>query len=564
MASTFVVMTSLVFIFLAIKYAGISGRYHEGGGVVTVSTEAFGKFFGCLGGMLITVDYFLTSSISSASGINYLGSLLAFSPHDITIYACLGVMLLGAVNVVGIKESATLSAGFAIIAFVVNLVVLGAVSIRLSPSEWHTIREHLVAASSLSWREALVGYSAAWLAFSGLESISQLSPAMREPRSRVAGIAMALVVASVMLTSPLLTAFSTVLPQVDKNEPERFLSELAGSMGGMTGLKVAVVLSASALLMLAANTAIIGCYHVFLALARQGFLPGVISKRHRRLGTPVVAIAVATFVPVLILLLTGADMTVLGDLYAFGLLGAFTMSSLAYDVVQWRERRRGLGFVLGVLTTALVAVAWATNLAVKWKATVFGGAVTAVGLTMAYAVQRGWLQSATRGYLTAEAAERAAAYLPGSRQLMILEEALDLLPLERARTLVAIRGNNPRMLQEAVNRVRGLQEETVYVLDVDEVPGLFYPPDAGPSDEAVDVLAEAVQHFQAHGIEALPIWRMAHDAGVSIAHAAERLEVDCVIVGTSQRSAIWHLLRGNVLQALIKNLPERVRLVIVN
>src|SRR5689334_23630595 len=51
MASTFVVMTSLAFIFLAIKYAHIAGRYAEGGGVVTVSTEAFGKFFGCLGGM---------------------------------------------------------------------------------------------------------------------------------------------------------------------------------------------------------------------------------------------------------------------------------------------------------------------------------------------------------------------------------------------------------------------------------------------------------------------------------------------------------------------------------
>ncbi|NDC10181.1 MAG: hypothetical protein EBZ75_12745, partial [Oxalobacteraceae bacterium] len=52
--------------------------------------------------------------------------------------------------------------------------------------------------------------------------------------------------------------------------------------------------------------------------------------------------------------------------------------------------------------------------------------------------------------------------------------------------------------------------------------------------------------------------------GSSIANAAARLNVDCVIVGTSQRTAIWHLLRGNVLKELVKVLPEQTRLLIVN
>ena len=40
----------------------------------------------------------------------------------------------------------------------------------------------------------LVGFAGAWLAFSGLESISQIAPALREPREQTAFRAMMLVV----------------------------------------------------------------------------------------------------------------------------------------------------------------------------------------------------------------------------------------------------------------------------------------------------------------------------------------------------------------------------------
>jgi nucleotide-binding universal stress UspA family protein len=57
---------------------------------------------------------------------------------------------------------------------------------------------------------------------------------------------------------------------------------------------------------------------------------------------------------------------------------------------------------------------------------------------------------------------------------------------------------------------------------------------------------------------------MAHDAGSSVAGAAQRLGVDAVLVGTSQRSALWHLLRGNVLRTLTAQLPARTHVWICN
>jgi len=36
------------------------------------------------------------------------------------------------------------------------------------------------------------------------------------------------------------------------------------------------------------------------------------------------------------------------------------------------------------------------------------------------------------------------------------------------------------------------------------------------------------------------------------------------MVGTSQRNAVWHLLRGNVLKSLVRELPAEVRVWICN
>src|SRR5205085_1441561 len=76
LAGFFVLLTMSVFVLLTLKYAEVTHRYPQGGGVVTVAASAMNKWFGALGGMFILVDYFLTSSISSLSGMQYLSVVL--------------------------------------------------------------------------------------------------------------------------------------------------------------------------------------------------------------------------------------------------------------------------------------------------------------------------------------------------------------------------------------------------------------------------------------------------------------------------------------------------------
>src|SRR5678815_90636 len=77
-APLFVLAAMVGFLFLAAKYVEICWRNPDGGGVVSIATQAFTPIMGCIGGLLISVDYFLTSAISSVSGIHYLGSMFPF------------------------------------------------------------------------------------------------------------------------------------------------------------------------------------------------------------------------------------------------------------------------------------------------------------------------------------------------------------------------------------------------------------------------------------------------------------------------------------------------------
>jgi hypothetical protein len=202
---------------------------------------------------------------------------------------------------------------------------------------------------------------------------------------------MAGVVMTIAITSPLLTLWSTTLlgPTAD---PNQFISILGAKVGGAV-LGDFVAVSGSILLVFAANTAIIGAYHVFIALTRMGFLPRTMEHRNRWRFTPQWSILAAITLPIIIVLAVRGSPDLLGDLYAFGLLGTFVLTCVSLDVVRWHEREHWTAgntaiFVIGVVTTLLVIVAWTVNLVAKPSATAFGGGLTVIGLIIGLATYR--------------------------------------------------------------------------------------------------------------------------------------------------------------------------------
>jgi amino acid transporter len=435
-SALFVLMTLFVFILLCVKYAEVTWRYPEGGGVVNVSSQALHPFAGLLGGSFILVDYYLTAALSALSGAFYLAVVApGLTPWviPITVGALVG---LGVLNAMGIKESARTTAIFVCLAAGGQMAVVVATAIYLGPANILLSLKAVIAGPPLTPLVLVTGYAAAFLAFSGLESIAQLAPAMREPRRLIAGKAMFAVVMTMAITSPLLTLWSTTLLHGPNLDPNQFMSLLgAHSAGSILGNYVAV--SGSLLLVFASNTAIIGAYHVFIALARMGFLPRVMERRNHWRRTPHWAILGAIVLPVIIVIATKGQVPLLGDLYAFGLLGTFVLTCVSLDIVRWRERAHWTGgsvalFAIGIVTTVLVLLAWSVNLFAKPLATEFGGGITIIGLVVGLATYRNSLRNRPAVFPVSFRPQRAAesiAHALGSRPSA--GEVLVILPHEQ-------------------------------------------------------------------------------------------------------------------------------------
>jgi hypothetical protein len=78
-----------------------------------------------------------------------------------------------------------------------------------------------------------------------------------------------------------------------------------------------------------------------------------------------------------------------------------------------------------------------------------------------------------------------------------------------------------------------------------------------PDEEGIASLRYAFKAAQRQRFELIPVWTMSYNA-------AEVLEVDTVVIGVSRRSAIYHLLRGHVVNGLTRRLPASCHLLLYN
>jgi amino acid transporter len=554
-----------VFISIALKYVEICRRCPDGGGVVSITREAFSNltFLPLMGGAFITVDYFLTSSISGVSGLFYLASL--YPPAKIWVVpgSILLFLILMIINLIGIRESASLTSTFAGFEILVMIGLLGSCLWWITGHHaWLPILSQVFHPGvDLTVPVLLTGYASTWLAYSGLESAAQISGAMKEPVGKTAWKAMWVVIIVVAVFSPTITASALyIVPDKVKIADNESLLSILGLMTGGPFLEWAVVLAATTLLLMACNTAIAGNYHVNVRLADLGFMPAFLRKRHPRLGTPYWSIIISAVVPMAIILVAQGSVETLGDLYNFGLLGTLTISSIAVDSLRWRDGDRGFRFWFGVFTSFALVAAWLINMVNKPHALLFGGSLAAILILVGMSHR---IKADKRAEEDFAEAESTVADLPEASNILTLEEAQDASAIESSPVLVALRQVNTKLLEEAAIHTKGYKRNNVYLVYVDEIPGLFVPTEVKPSPEAQRVLSGSCAELEKHHILGIPIWRMAEDAGTSIADAARVLGVRTVIVGSSKRSFFWRMIKGRLIRRLASRLPESSNLFIV-
>jgi APA family basic amino acid/polyamine antiporter len=343
-----------LFALTAKTYAEGASMFPEAGGSSSFARHAFNDSTSFFAGWALSLDYILTIAISAyfvpfyASALPGLGAI-GHAPGNI-IAALVALVILVVVNVRGLGESANLNFILAVVDLGTQclVVLLGAVLV-LNPSLLvHQV--HFGVAPSLS--QLVFAASIAMLAYTGIETVSNMAEESKDPGSDVPKAVNLVLIAvlgvymgiSVVALSALPVhhvghKYVTLLGTKFESEPVLGIIDHLGLHGVLLyGARYYVGLLATTILFIATNAGLIGISRLSWSLAEHRQLPNVFSKLHPTYRTP--WFTIVFFSGFAALLIGFANINVLGNLYSFGAMLSFTTAHAAIVALRVKDPDR--------------------------------------------------------------------------------------------------------------------------------------------------------------------------------------------------------------------------------
>ena len=340
-----------LFVMTAMTYAEAATNFPEAGGSSSFARRAFNElvsFFAAWGQML---NYIITVAISAFFVPHYLAVFwapLGHSPGDV-IGGIAIVILLCAVNIVGVTESARLNFLLAVVDFATQLLLLVLGVFLVLSIETLIDNIHLWQAPTVS--DFVLSITIAMISYTGIETISNLAEEAREPR-RLIPRAMGFVVLAVMVIYSGLPAVALSALPVDQNASGEYTTQLATTYAGdpilgivrnmdlgvfQTAAQYYVGVLAATILLIASNAGIFGVSRLTYSMGSYQQLPERLRRISPRFRTPATAIAVFGAISCVVMIPGQAEF--LGTLYAFGAMLSFTIAHVALIGLRWRLAR---------------------------------------------------------------------------------------------------------------------------------------------------------------------------------------------------------------------------------
>jgi basic amino acid/polyamine antiporter, APA family len=343
------VVAGVIFVCTAATYTEATTMYPEAGGSSSFARRAFNEFWSFFAAWGQMLNYIITVAISAFYLPHYLGVFwepLRSSPAD--ILAGMGVIvLLSALNVVGIKEAAGVNIVLALVDLVTQLVlVVVGVVLVLSPE---TLVENIDFGTYPTVPDFLIAIPIGMIAFTGIETISNMAEEARDYGSTIPK-AMRFVVLAVIAVYAFLPSVALSAMPVENGRTLLGLTEEEGGyagdpvlgvvknmdLGALQGAaEIYVGVLAATILFIATNAGIIGVSRLTYSMGQHRQLPERVRALHPRFGTPYIAITVFGLVAC-VTLLPGQE-EFLGTIYAFGAMLSFTIAHLAVIALRLKE-----------------------------------------------------------------------------------------------------------------------------------------------------------------------------------------------------------------------------------
>ncbi len=561
------VIAGLIFMCTAATYAEATVMYPEAGGSSSFARHAFNEtvsFVAAWGQML---NYIITVAISAFFVPHYLAVFwepLGESPGDIIGGIAL-IALLAALNVKGTEESTRVNLVLAIADLLtqVVLVVIG-LALVFSPE---ILVENVDLGVAPTWGDFLLGIAVGMIAYTGIETISNMSEEAKDasrtiPRGvgltvlAVLGLyaLLPMIALSAMPVNEVGGEFTTELGTTFADDPVLGIVENLGLSAGLTDvLRYYVGVLAAVILIIATNAGLIGVSRLTFSMGHYRQLPDRLRRIHPRFRTPYIAILVFSLVAAITLL--PGETELLATLYSFGAMLSFTIAHIAVIRLRQRypERERewkppgnitlfGVNLPLTAVFGGLgTFAAWIVVMALNPRTLVIGAIWMVLGVSL-YLLYR-----------------RSQGISPTQTHKVVLPEPLGVEELEYKSVLVAFEDGEPFNEETVATAVRlaSRRRRAIHVIASVTVPS-HLPLDA-PLKEQEEEAQSKIE--QAKLIGGLRVSGHVHrvrpnQAGHSIAEEAQDLEASALVMGLRYRNGAP--LYGKTLQTVLAERPTRV------
>jgi basic amino acid/polyamine antiporter, APA family len=578
-------LTPAVFVIAGLFFAATAATYAEGtvsfpeaGGSSSFARHAYNELVSFGAAWAQMLNYVITIAISAFFVPHYLSIFwgpLRTNPWDI-IGGAVVIVVLVAVNIVGIQESARINVVLAGIDFAtqVLLVLLGFVLVFSA----HTLKTNIHLGIAPTWSNFLLAIPVGMIAYTGIETVSNLSEEARDPvRTIPRSILMvAIAVFAIYFTLPLIAlsampvhlihghlATRLGLPASQggfANDPVLGLVEHLGLHGTLLSvIKVYVGLLAATILFIATNAGVIGASRITYAMATYRQLPAIFRRLHPKFKTPWLSLLVfAGFISIVVLLPGKTDF--LATMYSFGAMLSFTVAHAA--VIQLRRKGAGQD------------IPWRARPNLRWRGVdwpifaVVGGLGTALAwldVVIQYPSTRyaglGWLGFGFAAYVVYR---RRILKVPLRETVRAPVEYGPAAALEFRSILVPIAAGYPS--DEAMDfacRLAAERRASIVALTAIQVP-LELPLDTElPDDvrEANEQLDEARAIGESYGVRVTGRIARTRNIGRAIVDEAVRRGAEVIVMAGPRRVRLQHGRRqifGDSVDFVLRHAPCRV------
>ena len=536
-------VTGGLFIIVSLSYVEGTAAIRETGGAATFVRIAFNDLWGFVTGWALFLDYLIVIALSALYVPHYAAAAMFTTvnkPWDV-VAGCGVIVAIAAFRLLRNRRLFRFAVVIALVDLATQLllVILG-VALLFSP---HALNQGTSLGTNPSWHAIAFALPLAMLAYTGLETVANLSEEVRRPgrdlpRSVFSAIGL-VVVLYAAIAAVGVSAFpanpGTQLGSTWAKAPlmgivARLRDHLPDAIGAP--LQVFVGLSGALILLTAAATSVAGFGRLAYSLGEHGQLPRVFGRLSRRSIIAPQSIIAAAAISIALLVATTAlthPVFFLAGLYSFGVLLAFTAAQIAVVKLRFShpEKRRpyrvplniGRVPVPAVVGAFLTAVVWVLALATHKGARYGGPAWLLAGLIMYVIVRR----SRGEGLLERVVSADEHPALTEAQYSSILVP-LKLGPIGEEMVATAV-----KLAQES--------GASVWALHVIRVP-MERPLEDELADEeenAAAALAEAQLLGADHGVEVKGKTVRARSIGAAIVEQAKELGVDLIVVGSAPK-----------------------------